>query len=56
MDFSKIKSIKIPQGNVTKVEVNGVVIWTIPSSYTNQVPISIAENGSVFNGTGYEDG
>lgn len=56
MDFSTLKALTIPQGYVVKIEVNGVTIWEMPSSYTNQVPISIDADGSVFNGTGYQDG
>ena len=33
MDFSKAKSIKIPQGNVTKIERNGSILW--PYMYTH---------------------
>lgn len=28
MNFSTIKSITIPEGNVTKITYNGVVLWT----------------------------
>ena len=27
MDFSKIKTFTIPQGVVTKISVNGIIIW-----------------------------
>lgn len=31
-------------------------LWEKPTSYTNQVPISINADGSIYNGCGYKDG
>lgn len=36
MDFASVKAITIPEGNVTKITVDGVVLWTaggLPSAY-----------------------
>lgn len=54
--FTNTKALAIPQGNVVKIECGGTVIWELPSSYTNQVPISIDTSGNVYNGTGYKMG
>jgi hypothetical protein len=54
--FANTKALKIPQGDVVKIEANGVVLWEMPSSYTNQVPISINSDGTIFNGVGYQHG
>lgn len=32
MDFSLVKEFEIPEGSVTKVEVNGVTLWSAESS------------------------
>ena len=53
--FSNLKALVIPEGEVAKIEANGVVIWELPSSYTNRVSLSIDTDGSIFNGTGYQD-
>lgn len=55
MDFSTLKAIAIPEGNVLKIERNGSVIWEMAVSYTNQVPLSTDTDGSIFNGKGYKD-
>ena len=54
MDFSKVKSIVLPQGNVSKLSINGVDVWKIQeiAKYINQVTSSIEADGSVF---GYQD-
>lgn len=58
MDFSTVEAITIPDGDVTKIEVNGSIIWELVEapSYTNQVPISIDTDGNIYNGCGYKDG
>ena len=52
MDFSTIKSLVIPEGEVTKITAGNTVLWEA-ISFTNQVPISTDTDGSIFNGTGY---
>lgn len=52
MDFSTVKSIVTPNGEVIKITVNGNILWEA-ITYTNQVPISTDTDGSIFNGTGY---
>lgn len=56
MDFSAIKSITIPEGKVTKIEVGGVTIWK--AGYKNWVLYSTEEDGkTIYNGgKGYKDG
>ena len=54
--FTNTKALKIPEGDVVKIECGGNVIWELPSSYKNWVPFSINTDGSVYNGTGYKDG
>lgn len=44
-------------GVITISEVTGdIVITAIASGFTNQIPISIATDGSVYNGKGYKEG
>lgn len=52
MDFSTLKSLTIPEGEVTKIAVGDTVLWEA-ITYTNQVPISTDTDGSIFNGVGY---
>lgn len=52
MDFSTLKSLTIPEGEVIKIEVGNTVLWEA-ITYTNQVPISTDTDGSIFNGVGY---
>lgn len=54
MNFADYKAITIPEGKVMRIESGGVVLWE--AGYTNQVPISIDTDGSIYNGTGYKDG
>lgn len=56
MDFTKVKSMTIPEGTVKKIEVGGVVLWK--SGYTNLVPLSTEADGkTIYNsGLGYKDG
>lgn len=53
-----IKKALLPLANGTTIEVDVLVTseGTIVVKYTNQVPISIDTNGTVFNNTGYMDG
>ena len=56
MDFSTLKAMSIPQSEVVKIEVNGVVVWEMPSSYKNWVPYSINADGTIYNnGLGYKE-
>ena len=57
MVFSNIKAITIPQGDVKMLHINGTLMWQVEvtPTYTNQVPISIDTDGSVFNGVGYKE-
>ena len=52
MDFANLKTLTIPQGEVTKITSGSTVLWEAVT-YTNQVPISTDTDGSIFNGTGY---
>lgn len=56
MDFSNLKSLTIPEGEVKEISVGGVVIWK--SGYTNFVPLSTEADGKTIynNGLGYKDG
>lgn len=56
IDFSLVNALSIPEGAVVKITSGDTVLWTLPVSYTNQVPISIDTDGSVYNGTGYKNG
>ncbi|MBR5872533.1 MAG: hypothetical protein IKZ06_02690, partial [Oscillospiraceae bacterium] len=52
IDFSKVKSVTIPEGKVKKILQGAVVLW---KSFTNLVPTSTDTDGSVFNGVGYKE-
>lgn len=54
LDFSQIRGVAIPDGNVVRIELDGVLVWK--AGPTNRVPVSISEDGSVYNGTGYKAG
>lgn len=57
MDFSTVKKLVIPEGEVTKItDASGNVLWQ--SGYTNQVPLSTESDGkTIYNGgKGYKDG
>ena len=58
MDFSTIKAITIPEGDVAEIKIGGVVVWTKPPSYKNWVRFSTEANSTaVYNGgLGYKDG
>lgn len=56
IDFSQVKTVTIPEGIVTKIATEGKTLWEA-IKFTNQVPISIDTNGSIYNnGKGYKDG
>lgn len=56
MDFSNLKSLTIPEGEVTEITCNGVVLWK--GGYTNLVPLSTEADGkTIYNGgLGYKSG
>lgn len=55
IDFSQVKAVAIPEGDVIKIEVSGTVIWK--KGPTNRVPLSINPDGSIYNGgLGYKNG
>ena len=53
IDFSNLKSLTIPEGEVKKIECDGVVLWEAVA-YTNLLPISTDKNGNIYNGIGYK--
>lgn len=58
MDFSTIKGLTIPEGDVAKITADGCVLWEKPASYKNWVFYSTEADGvTVYNsGKGYKDG
>ena len=55
MDFSQVKKITIPEGEVKQIAVGGTVIWK--GGPTNLVPLSTEADGkTIYNGKGYKDG
>ena len=54
MDFSEIKSITIPEGEVKQIAIGDTVIWK--GGYTNLVLTATDENGAILNNVGYADG
>ncbi len=59
IDFSAVKAISIPEGEVVKVEANGTVLWEkqLKPKYTNVLATALDYNGNVANGgLGYWDG
>lgn len=59
IDFSKVESFTIPEGVVTKIEYNGLVLWQIKENevtYINMIPLSIRADGTDYVGDNGEDG
>lgn len=56
MDFSEIKSVTIPEGEVKQIAIGDTVIWN--DGYTNLVPLSTeADDTTIYNGgLGYKNG
>lgn len=52
MDFSKVKSLTIPEGNVTKITRNGVVLWEA-GEYQEVEWISAAANVGAYIDLGF---
>lgn len=53
MNFKNVKAVTIPEGKVQRILAGEGVLWK--NGYTNQVPVSIDTDGSIYNGTGYKD-
>lgn len=57
MIFANVTAITILEGNVTKIEANGAVLWQLAADGSkNWVQYAIDTDGSLFNGCGYKDG
>lgn len=56
MDFSTVKSITMPEGEVKEIYSGDVLLWK--GGYTNLVPLSTEADGKTIynNGLGYKDG
>ena len=54
MDFSTLKSLTIPEGEVVKITSGSTILWEA-ITFTNQVPISTDTDGSIYNGVGYKE-
>lgn len=54
IDFSQVKAVAIPEGDVIRIELSGTVLWQ-KKTFKNQVPISTDTDGSIFNGAGYKE-
>jgi hypothetical protein len=54
MNFSKVKAVRIPEGNVKRILSGENLLWA--KTHVNRVPISIDTDGSIYNGCGYVDG
>lgn len=52
MNFGDVKKIVISAGDVRKIEIGGIVVW---SGVNNLVPASTDTDGSIYNGKGYKD-
>lgn len=51
MDFSKIKKLVIPEGDVQQIkDINGNLLWEKPPLFINQIPKSIGTDGKPYNG------
>lgn len=57
MDFSKVKSITIPEGKVKRITCGGVVLWKVPENKKNWMIYSTEADGkTIYNGgKGYKD-
>lgn len=55
MDFSSVKKIVIPEGEVKQIECNGVVLWK--GGYTNVLPLATdTDRKTIYQGKGYITG
>ena len=57
MDFSTLKVMMIPEGEVVQIEYNGSVLWKKPSAYKNWARYSLEADGKTIynNGLGYKN-
>lgn len=55
MNLQNMKRISIDAVGMKSISINGVEIWREQKSYTNQVPISVDTDGSIYNGVGYKN-
>lgn len=55
-DFSQFPRLEIGGKRVKKItrKSDGLVLWE--AGYINMVPLSINSDGTIYNGTGYQDG
>ena len=51
LDFRNMKKLSIGGIELKSLAINGIQVW---KSFTNQIPISIDTDGSIYNGTGYK--
>lgn len=55
MNLANVKAVVIPEGSVRQIaSADGTVLWK--SGPTNQVPLSIDTDGSIYQGTGFLSG
>lgn len=54
--LNNLKLLSIGGYALKQLKVNGIQVWIAPVSYTNQVPISIDTDGSIFNDIGWIGG
>ena len=54
INFTKVKSLRIPNGDVKSITISGVRVWK--GGFINLVSSSIDKNGSIYNTTGYMTG
>ena len=55
IELSAVKAVTIPEGAVKAILCAGKTLWEA-GGYTNQVPLSIDTDGSIYNGSGYKNG
>lgn len=53
-DFSGVKAIAVPEGDVIRIELGDTLLWK--REPVNVVPQSIDTDGSIYEGTGYLEG
>lgn len=59
MNFATLNSLTIPEGEVSKITANGIVLWEYNAPtlvYTDLVPAALAPDGTVLDGVGYRQG
>ncbi len=53
--LNSFKSLSVGGIALKQLFINGVLAWKQPSSYKNQVPVSINADGTIFNNVGYQE-